>query len=130
MTEIRVDNKVVILVRGAVEKPASLVLTQKDNESLAAAIENLPPHIEQLGSAVYGSSLVCLGVHPSDTVARRLARRLVRGEHGPLFFVGRNFGQADRAYWGDLAGNAGVIWINADPDVVIGQLTASLEQQE
>ena len=122
IAEIRPEHRVVILVRGSVLTPDSLVLTQTDNENLGAAIDRLPPAIEQVTTITMGRCVLFLGVNPSDPIVRRLARRIVRPRtlQGPAFFVCRSPSAAEKAYWQEL----NITWIPASPEDVIDQLTA------
>jgi hypothetical protein len=120
--DLQQGNPILVLVRGTLTNDASLVLTEQENELLAADIDRLPPTIEQVTTAVMGRSVLLLGVNPRDPIVRKLARRLIRPrtKQGPAFFVCPSFTSADKAYWASLD----VGWIEAEPDAVIAKLTA------
>src|SRR5262249_36954766 len=85
--DLQQGELILVLVRGTLTKDA-MVLTEQDNEDLAAEIDRLPATIEQVTTAVMGRSLLLLGVNPRDEIVRKLARRLIRPRNqGPAFFV-------------------------------------------
>jgi hypothetical protein len=99
-------HQILILVRGTLTNDASLILTEQENEDLAAAIDRLSPAIEQITTVVMGRSVLLLGVNPRDPIVRKLARRLIRPRtnQGPAFFVCPKFSSADKAYWARQCG--------------------------
>jgi len=118
--DLQQGELILVLVRGTLTKDA-MVLTEQDNEDLAAEIDRLPATIEQVTTAVMGRSLLLLGVNPRDAIVRKLARRLIRPRNqGPAFFVCPKYTSADKAYWDSL----NVELIDAEPDAVIAKLTA------
>jgi hypothetical protein len=122
--DLQQGHQILILVRGTLTNDASLILTEQENEDLAAAIDRLSPAIEQITTVVMGRSVLLLGVNPRDPIVRKLARRLIRPRtnQGPAFFVCPKFSSADKAYWASLK----VVWIEAEPEAVIAKLTTTL----
>jgi hypothetical protein len=119
--DLQQRHQILILVRGTLTNDESIVLTEQENEELAAVIDRLPPAIEQITTVSTGRSVLLLGVNPRDAIVRKLARRLIRPRtnQGPAFFVCPKYTAADEAYWESL----NVKWIKAEPDAVIAQLT-------
>jgi len=122
--DLRQGHPVLVLVRGTLTNDETIVLTEQDNEDLASAIDQLPPSVEQITTAVMGRSILFLGVNPRDLIIRKLARRLIRprGSQGPVFFVCPKSLATDKAYWSTL----NVTWLEAEPDAVIAKLTTLL----
>jgi hypothetical protein len=54
--DLQQGHQILILVRGTLTNDASLILTEQENEDLAAAIDRLSPAIEQIGASPYSAT--------------------------------------------------------------------------
>jgi hypothetical protein len=113
-------------LRGNCSLPASLVLTELDEDRLLDAAQPIADYVEALMLANGGTSLLFLGVSPRDPIVRCLARRLLRPDNersrGTAYFVGQGISPADRGYWDKLEG---LEWIDSAVDHVIRALSAA-----
>jgi SIR2-like protein len=108
-------------VRGSLNDPGSLVLTEADHENLE---ERLSVKGGEVGSLLRGDSLgrslLFMGVHPRDPMVRRLCKSHLSDAKRVLrFFVTPRRCAVDESYWQELD----VEWIYADPAAVIEALT-------
>jgi hypothetical protein len=97
------DDLVLLNLRGNYTTPASLVLTERDEDAVLDQIPEIASFVEDLMNARSGCTLLFLGVSPGDPLVRALSRRLLRDEvsrnRGTAFFVTPGGAAADRAYW-------------------------------
>jgi hypothetical protein len=94
-------DKPLILVRGTVNNPRSLVVSEHQHDELEDRIHRLPPSIVALVRSHWRRRVVLLGVHPRDRVIRLLARRLLDpDERAPRsYLVAEDATSIDVAYW-------------------------------
>ena len=98
------DGEVVLLnLRGNYTTPASLVLTERDEDAVLDRIPEIASFVEDLMNARPGCTLLFLGISPGDPLVRALSRRLLRDEvsrnRGTAYFVAPSQTAADQAYW-------------------------------
>ena len=116
------EDQLLVLVRGTINVPGSLILTEEDHDRLAESIAHLPARLEEITTLELGRSIVFIGANPWDPTVRQLAKKLIvpGGTQGPPFFVVKSVSEVDRAWWMNLA----VEWIEAEPAKVIAALSA------
>jgi hypothetical protein len=106
--------------RGRDKKAAAL--TEQKHDALWDRLARPPDWLTNLITAVDDRSLLFLGVHPRDPLARRLASRLyakgVANDAGPIFFVTTEQVAADQAYWK----NFNVRWVKRSPADLIDEI--------
>lgn len=111
-----------LLVRGSLNDPDSLVLTEEDFDDLLDRLSRLPPTVAALTKRT-GRSVLFLGLNPRDPLVRALAHKLLetgsRRKQGPTFFVAPTPTDVDRAYWDRYH----VTWIDEPVDRVIHALS-------
>jgi hypothetical protein len=114
-------------VRGSLNDPGSLVLTESDHETLEERLSVKGGELSSLlkGDSV-GRSLLFIGVHPRDPIVRRLCKAHLSGARRVLrFFVTPRPCAVDESYWHDLD----VEWIHADPAAVVETLTRASREE-
>lgn len=128
-----------INLRGSLNDPSSLVLSDTDHEALD---DRLSVAGGELGDLLVGDpmgrTVLLIGVHPRDPVVRRLCKTHLSGaavsrrdgksktsvnKRVTKFFVAPQPSAVDEAYWQEYD----VQWIHADPGAVVRALTAALE---
>lgn len=99
--ELDTSSRPLILVRGTVNNPRSLVIAEHQHDELEDRIHRLPPSIVALVRSHWRRRVVLMGVHPRDRVARLLARRLIDpDERAPKsYLVADDASLVDEAYW-------------------------------
>jgi hypothetical protein len=93
-------QRLLILLRGSLTDPASLVLTESDHSRLLASIVNMEAGIASIAKQVRRSVLF-LGVSPRDPLIRQLAHKLIEGgkrrRQGPTYFLASDHTEIDDA---------------------------------
>jgi hypothetical protein len=116
-----------IHLRGTWRDERSLVLTEDRHNQLWDRLSQLPEWVSNLVQGDYGRSLLFLGVHPRDPLARRLCAKLINEETklrvGPVYFACTAPTGADESYWD----NFGVQWLRDDLETLVGTLATALE---
>lgn len=114
---------ILVLLRGDLKKPNSLILTEHDHEALAVRLARLDARIIDIAKGHIGRTLVILGEHPRDPTLRQLAAQLIdasdSSSQGPCFFVSPNYTRVDEDYWSRLK----VQWIREAPDAFVLRVT-------
>jgi hypothetical protein len=112
-----------VLLRGSLSDPDSLVLTEEDYETLLDSVARMNRWLAAITRRI-GRSILFLGVSPRDVLVRALARQLIetgdKRKQGPIFFVAPRRTCADEAYWRRY----GIQWIDASSDEVINALNS------
>jgi hypothetical protein len=97
------SDVVLLNLRGNYTTPASLVLTERDEDAVLDNIPEVASFVEDLMNASPGCTLLFLGISPGDPLVRALSRRLLRDEvsrnRGTAYFVAPGRTVADEAYW-------------------------------
>jgi hypothetical protein len=108
------------------QKSRAPALTERDFELLWDKLAKPPDWLMNLITAVEGRSLLYLGAHPRDPLARRLASQMyasgVADAAGPIYFATVDHRPADHAYWTSLA----VRWVPMAAYAVVQQVDAVL----
>jgi hypothetical protein len=110
-------DSLLILVRGSLAHPKSLVLTESDHQRLTASIVKMEQEYEAVAKQV-GRCLLFLGVSPRDPLMRQLSYKLLesgRRRQGPTFFVSKNHSEVDDAYWQQFD----IQWLDLDLEELI-----------
>ena len=101
-------------------------LTERDFDRLLDKLGKPPDWLTTLITDQGSRSLLFLGAHPRDPLARRLASGFddsgVAQDAGPIYFASLDHRPADDAYWKDLA----VEWLDVTPSALIEQVDAAL----
>ena len=101
-------------------------LTERDFERLWDRLAKPPDWLMNLITAVDGRSLLFLGAHPRDPLARRLASKLlatgVAEAAGPVYFASVAHQPADDAYWKEF----GMEWLDIAPSALIEHVDSVL----
>jgi hypothetical protein len=108
--------------RGRDKKAATL--TEHKHDALWDRLVKPPDWLTNLITAVDDRSLLFLGLHPRDPLARRLASRLyakgVANDAGPIYFATTEHIAADQAYWK----NFNVRWVKRSPADLVAEIEA------
>ena len=103
-----------------------LTLTERQHDALWDWLAKPPAWLQDLTQGS-GRTLLFLGSHPRDPLARRLASKLldpsVTQRAGPVYFVHHGPTAADEAYWKDIKK---VHWIDQSPAALIAAIDSSL----
>jgi hypothetical protein len=99
--ELDSRGRALILVRGSIRNPRSLVLTEREHDQLADRIHRLPRSVLALIRAHFDRRMLLIGAHPRDRIVRSLARQLLdTGPRAPTsYFVTTQASPIDVAYW-------------------------------
>jgi hypothetical protein len=110
--------------RGRDKKAAAL--SEQKHDALWDRLAKPPDWLTNLITGVEDRSLLFLGIHPRDALARRLASRLyakgVANEAGPIYFASTEYTAADQAYWK----NFNVRWIKRNSGDLIFEIESAL----
>jgi hypothetical protein len=103
-----------------------LTLTERQHDALWDWLAKPPAWLQDLTQGS-GRTLLFLGSHPRDPLARRLASRLldpsVSQRAGPVYFAYHGPTAADEAYWKDIKK---VHWIDQSPAALVAAIDAAL----
>jgi|GEM_PF-2046651 len=118
------DSRPLVLVRGSVQNPDSLVITESDHEGLAVNIAGLTPELTALTHNKRRCSVLFVGVSPREPLVRQLCQKLLfrrianRRTQGPTFFLCPDEQSTDRPYWAPYDTQ----WICSDLDPFLNDL--------
>ncbi len=117
------DDVVLLNLRGTYTNPASLTLTELDQDRVLDRVQEIASFVEDLMNARPGCSLLFLGVSPRDPLVRALSRRLLRSEvarnRGTAYFINQAIHKVETAYWRFER----LEWVELDVQTVIRGLT-------
>lgn len=103
-------------------------LSEQQRDQLWDKLAKSPPWLTDLVQGK-GRSLLFLGIHPRDPLARRLVSKLrspgVSQKTGPIYFVYPGHSAVDRAYWKGFK----VQWIEMPPAELLAAIDAALFNQ-
>jgi hypothetical protein len=94
-------DPLIVLVRGSISDPRSLVLTEHDHFALGERIDRMHASISALARG-HERRLLFLGTSPGDRVTRQLARKLLDADDrraAESFFVSRGHSPGDEHFW-------------------------------
>jgi hypothetical protein len=118
-----VNQRPLVLLRGSLTDPDSLVLTEEDHEALIDNLGRMHPTLAAIAKQI-GRSVLFLGVSPRDPVVRALSQELLetgsKRKQGPTFFVWPGRSVVDEAYWRRYA----VEWVDRSAEEVIEALNS------
>jgi hypothetical protein len=137
----RRDALLLVNLRGSLNDPKSLILTEADHEGLS---DRLAIEGGELGDLLTGDGIgrtvVFIGVHPRDPVVRQLCKthlsdkgsvgriegklRALTNKRVAKFFVVPRMSAVDEAVWQEYD----IQWIQADPAAVVAAMTAELAE--
>jgi hypothetical protein len=104
-------------------------LTERDFERLWDRLAKPPDWLVNLITSVEGRSLLLLGAHPREPLARRLASQLYAREvadaAGPIYFATVDHRPADEAYFRGHEGLE-IRWVDATPSALIQYVDTAL----
>jgi hypothetical protein len=127
---VKPGDTLLVHVRGTWTDTDTLILTEEEHDRLWDRLADLPSLVTDLVHATRGRSLLLLGVHPRDPLARRLCAKLlnpqVSGKVGPIFFACTEPTEVDEAYWGRIKA---VEWIRAEPGALVAALDSALPHE-
>jgi hypothetical protein len=110
--------------RGRDKKAAAL--TEQKYDALWDRLAKPPDWLTNLITAGEDRSLLLLGIHPRDALARRLVSRLyakgVANEAGPIYCASTEYSAADQAYWKSF----NVRWIKRNSGDLIFDIETAL----
>jgi hypothetical protein len=116
-------SPLIVNLRGTLEVPKSLVLTETDHDELDDRLDKISKEIADLFDQ-NERAVVFLGVSPRDPAVRRMCRKLLksgmRHTQGPRYFIGADGSPVDRAWWQQFL----VQWIDRPLPEVLPALTA------
>ncbi len=115
-------QRLLILLRGSLSDPDSLVLTESDHSRLFASIVKMEARIAALAKQVR-RSVIFLGVSPRDPLVRQLRHKLLepanpRRRQGKTFFATVKHNEIDDANWGEFD----VEWLDGELDAVLNAI--------
>ncbi|MCI0639677.1 MAG: CHAT domain-containing protein [Gemmataceae bacterium] len=112
--DLEKDDRVLVHLRGSIERHNSLVLTKDAHDLLWDRINNISRTLKHhLITGTPGRGFLLCGVHPRDSLVRHLVQKLVHDDEesrGPSFFVVRRKTSAEEGYWEPFK----VTWIEDD----------------
>jgi len=120
-----VSQKPVILLRGSLKDPSSLVLTEYDHLRLLASVTNMPPG----GRAIFRQlrrSTLFLGLSPGDSLVRQMSQTFLEPGGGrsrlqeTSFFVCplRDRRPVDIAFWGEFE----LEWLDGELEQILAAI--------
>jgi hypothetical protein len=98
------ERRPLVLLRGSVHDPQSLVITEDDHERLADNIARMPAELHAL-THKFAHSVLFIGLSPREPLVHQLCQKLLaskvagRRKQGPTFFLCADNCIADEAYW-------------------------------
>ncbi|WP_447739601.1 CHAT domain-containing protein [Pseudomonas laurentiana] len=123
------ERRPLVLLRGSVQHPDSLVITEDDHEKLASDIAGMVPELSQLTRSKARCCVLFIGVNPRDPLVRQLCQKLLdrrvasRRSQGPTFFLTLEDDCVDHPYWVQYDTR----WIRCDLDPFLSDLIETLK---
>lgn len=99
------ERRPLVLPRGSIHNPGSLVITENDHERLAASIARMPSELRAITRRKFPCSVLFIGLNPREPLVRQLCQVLLdtnttgRRVQGPTYFLCSSDEVADQAYW-------------------------------
>ena len=112
------ERRPLVQLRGSVQNPDSLIITEDDHEKLAIDIAGMAPEISQLTRSQLRCCVLFIGVSPREPLVRQLCQKLLdrrvgsRRSQGPTFFLALPNECAQLPYWAPFDTQ----WLSSDLD--------------
>jgi hypothetical protein len=126
---MQMDRRPLVLLRGSVNQPKSLVITEDDHEKLANSIGRMPPELSDITRKNFPCSVLFIGVSPREPLVHQLCQALLdsntkgRRVQGPTFFLCSSEEVPDQAYWSQYD----TVWIVDDLDPFLADLLRAVQ---
>jgi hypothetical protein len=123
------ERRPLVLLRGSIRDPSTLVITEDDHEQLADRIAHMSSELCSLTRKPFPCSVLFLGLNPREPLVHQLCRKLLdpttaqgRRGQGPTYFVCSNADLSDQSYWTQF----GTHWIVDALDPFLNDLLEAL----
>jgi CHAT domain-containing protein len=114
-----------VLVRGTLDEPSSLVLNEHDQFLLSEQIDRIHASITSLKKSHFDRRLLFIGCSPADQVVRELARKLLEANDlraTESYFVSESHLASDERFWRRFK----VTFLRTETDSFVRSVSASL----
>lgn len=120
-------SSLLVLVRGSLSDPTTLILNEHDHFLLSEQIDRIHSSITALRKGHFDRRILFLGCAPGDQVVRELARKLLEANNPRAtesFFVSMSHLPSDERFWHRFR----VSFLRTETEALIRALSANSEQ--